>query len=392
MRITGLAGGMLAGASLGLFTSCGGAGWHVSGQAMADAGQTRVQAGMRELRLVPVVDGLEFPWGLAFLPDGRLLVTERDGRLRLAAQGRLEPEPVAGTPEVLARGQGGLLDVALHPRFAETGWLYLTYSAPSSGGAATHLMRARLAEDRLEEQKVIFVAGPGSSTGRHFGSRIVFDRQGYLYLGIGDRGEMDRAQDLMDLAGKIVRLEDDGSVPPDNPLVGRDDAHPAIFAWGVRNPQGMALHPATGILWEHEHGPRGGDEVNVIRAGANYGWPLTTHGMDYSGLPIGRGRTMEGVEPPLWTWVPSIAPSGMAFYDAESVPAWRGDLLVGALKDRMLVRLDLEDGRIVGEERLIKDTIGRIRDVRIGPDGLVYLLNDEPDGGIWRLEPGDRPP
>ncbi|MDF1587285.1 PQQ-dependent sugar dehydrogenase [Marinimicrococcus flavescens] len=390
MRINRLMSGLLLGASIGFNTSCGSLGWWgTTGLARAGDAETLVQAGGQQLHLVPVVEGLEFPWSLAFLPDGRMLVTEREGRLRLVEDGRLMAEPVAGLPEVVARGQGGLLDVALHPRFAENGWLYLTYSGPGSDGLATHLMRARLRGDALEEQEVIFVAEPGSGTGRHFGSRIVFGRDGLLHMSIGDRGEMQRAQDLSDLAGKIVRLRDDGSIPADNPFTGRADAHPAILAYGVRNPQGLALHPVTGELWEQEHGPRGGDEVNIIRKGANYGWPLTTHGIDYSGLPIGRGRTMEGVEPPLWTWVPSVAPSGMAFYTGAAIPAWQGDLLVGALKDRMLVRLDLEGERIVGEERLLEDAIGRIRDVRVGPDGLVYLLNDEADGGIWRLEPAD---
>lgn len=337
-------------------------------------------------RLSRITGGLAHPWAMAFLPDGRLLVTERDGRLRLVKQGRLVERPVAGVPAVEARGQGGLLDLALHPRFTENALVYLSYAGATATGVATHVLRARLDGERLVDGQIILVGGSGS-TGRHFGSRLVFGPDGMLYVSLGERGEMRRAQDLRDLVGKIVRVTDEGAVPPDNPFVGRADARPEIYAYGVRNPQGMAVNPWTGALWEQEHGPRGGDEVNLIRPGANYGWPVITHGVDYSTLPIGEGKAKAGMEQPLHVWVPSIAPSGMAFYDADAFPAWRGSLLIGALKDELLVRLRLEGDRVVGEERLIASEIGRIRDIRVGPDGLVYLLNDEADAAIWRLEP-----
>lgn len=337
-------------------------------------------------RLSRITGGLAHPWAMAFLPDGRLLVTERDGRLRLVEQGRLVERPVAGVPAVEARGQGGLLDLALHPRFTENTLVYLSYAGATATGVATHVLRARLDGERLVDDQIILVGGSGN-TGRHFGSRLVFGPDGMLYVSLGERGEMRRAQDLTDLVGKIVRVTDEGAVPPDNPFVGRTDARPEIYAYGVRNPQGMAVNPWTGALWEQEHGPRGGDEVNLIRPGANYGWPVITHGVDYSTLPIGEGKAKAGMEQPLHVWVPSIAPSGMAFYDADAFPAWRGSLLIGALKDELLVRLRLEGDQVVGEERLIAGEIGRIRDVRVGPDGLVYLLNDEADAAIWRLEP-----
>jgi glucose/arabinose dehydrogenase len=293
---------------------------------------------------------------------------------------------VTGVPEVVARGQGGLLDLALDPGFAENGLIYLSYAGKVPQGAATHVLRARLDGDRLIDGRVILIGG-ASGTGRHFGSRLAFGRDGLLYVSLGDRGEMDRAQDLGDLVGKVARIRPDGSVPANNPFLGRPDARPEIYAYGVRNPQGLALNPWTGAVWEQEHGPRGGDEVNVVLAGANYGWPIVTHGIDYSFLPIGEGKEKPGIEPPRHAWVPSIAPSGMAFYDADAFPAWRGSLFVGALKDELLCRLELDGDRIVREERLLEGAIGRIRDVRVGPDGFVYLLNDERKGGVWRLAP-----
>ncbi|MFO1036796.1 MAG: PQQ-dependent sugar dehydrogenase [Geminicoccaceae bacterium] len=347
--------------------------------------ETRFESAGQELRAVEVLGGLEHPWSLAFLPDGRMLVTERDGRLLLVSEG--QAQPVKGVPEVLASGQGGLLEVAVHPDFASNGLVFLTFSAPSSGGATTHLLRAKLAGDSLTEQRVIFTAEPGSGTTRHFGSRIVFDGNGHLYLSVGDRGEMGRAQDRGDLAGKIVRIDIDGRAPADNPFAANREGLAEIYAYGVRNPQGLALNPWTGELWEHEHGPRGGDEINIIRPGRNYGWPVVTHGINYNMLPIGEGKTKPGIEDPIHTWVPSIAPSGMAFYTAVEIPGWQGDLLVGALAAQQLVRLDLDGDRIVGEERLLDGELGRIRDVRVGPDGLVYLLTDEANGALFRIEP-----
>jgi glucose/arabinose dehydrogenase len=342
-------------------------------------------------RVTIVTRGLEHPWGLAFLPDGRRLVTERPGRLRLvAADGTLDPRPVAGLPPMVAHGQGGLLDVALHPQFAENGLVYLSYAARGEGGIGAEVARGRLVEHRLEDVKVLFRQQPRSSGGRHFGSRLVFDRQGHLYITLGDRGEQDRAQKLDDLAGKIVRLTADGQIPADNPFANRTGARPEIYSLGNRNVQGAALHPLTGELWAHEHGPQGGDEVNVIRAGRNYGWPVITYGVEYViGTKIGEGTHKPGMEQPLHVWVPSIAPSGMAFYQGDRFPRWRGDLFVGALKDQMLVRLRFGGEKVIKEERLIEDRLGRIRDVRAGPDGYLYLLTDARDGVIARLEPAE---
>ena len=343
-------------------------------------------------RVVILTQGLECPWGLAFLPDGRRLVTERPGRLRLvAADGALDPKPVDGLPPIAIHGQGGLLDVALHPQFAENGWVYLSYAARGEGGIGTEVARGRLAEHRLENVEILYRQQPKSGGGRHFGSRLVFDRQGYLYITQGDRGEMERAQQLDDLAGKIVRLHDDGRIPADNPFVKQAGARPGIYSLGNRNVQGAALHPITGELWAHEHGPQGGDEVNVIRAGRNYGWPVITYGVEYViGTKIGEGTHKSGMEQPLHIWVPSIAPSGMAFYGGDRFPRWRGDLFVGALRDQMLVHLRFDGEKVRKEERLLKNELGRIRDVRSGPDGYLYLLTDASDGVIARLEPAAR--
>ena len=341
-------------------------------------------------RAVTATEGLEYPWGLAFLPDGKMLVTERPGRLRLVgADGRLDPRPIGGVPAVAAVGQGGLLDVALHPDFARNSWIYLSYAAHGPGGYGTEVARARLEGHALRDLKVVFSMRPKTTTGHHFGSRLVFDRQGYLYVTLGDRGEMDRAQRLDDHAGSVIRLHDDGRVPADNPFVAVPNALPEKFTLGNRNIQGAALHPGTGLLWAHEHGPQGGDEINIIRAGTNYGWPVITYGRNYgSGTPIGEGTRKAGMVQPLLQWTPSIAPSGMAFYTGDKFPAWRGDLFVGALRGQMLVRLELDGERIVREERLLENKVGRIRDVRNGPDGFLYLLIDDPHGRIVRLEPG----
>ncbi len=343
-------------------------------------------------RVVTVTQGLEYPWGLAFLPDGRRLVTERPGRLRLvAADGTLDPKPLEGLPPIAAHSQGGLLDVALHPQFAENGWVYLSYAARGDGGVGTEVARGRLVDHRLESVEILYRQQPKSGGGRHFGSRLVFDRQGYLYITQGDRGEMERAQQLDDLAGKIVRLHDDGRIPADNPFVKQANVRPEIYSLGNRNVQGAALHPVTGELWAHEHGPQGGDEVNAIRAGRNYGWPVITYGVEYViGTKIGEGTRKPGMEQPLHVWIPSIAPSGMAFYSGDRFPRWRGDLFVGALRDQMLVRLRFDGEKVLKEERLLKSHLGRIRDVRSGPDGYLYLLTDARDGVIARLEPAAR--
>ncbi len=332
--------------------------------------------------------GLEHPWGLAFLPDGRKLVTERPGRLRIVGTDGSLSEPLEGVPDVADRGQGGLLDVAVHPRFEETGWIYLSYSGSGGGGSRTEVARGRLTDAGLEEVEVIFAAEPKTRGGRHFGSRLVFAPDGRLFVSLGDRGShMDQAQNPGNHIGTVVRLEDDGGVPPDNPMLDREDARPEVFSYGHRNVQGMALNPWSGEIWSHEHGPRGGDEVNILKAGANYGWPAITYGIDYSGAIISEETEAEGMEQPLVYWDPSIAPSGMAFYDGEAFPGWQGDLLVGALKDRHLRRLDLDGEEVVDQEILIQNLQERIRDVRVGPEGFVYLLTDSPDGQVLRLEP-----
>ncbi len=343
------------------------------------------------LRIVEIVGGLEHPWSLAFLPDGRMLVTERPGRLRIVKDGKLEPQPVGGLPLIAAQGQGGLLDVAPHPRFAENRLVYLSYAGPGAGGIGTEVARGRLIGNRLEDVQVVFRMKPKSGTGRHFGSRLVFDGKGFLYITLGDRGEKERAQRPDDHAGSVIRLHDDGRVPADNPFVDRKGWQPEKYTLGNRNMQGAALHPQTGELWVHEHGPQGGDEINVIRPGVNYGWPVITYGVNYgTGTKIGEGTHKVGMAQPLHYWVPSIAPSGMTFYTGDKFPRWRGDLFVGALKDQMLVRLRLDGEKVVSEERLLKRKLGRIRDVRQGPDGYLYLLTDENDGALVRLEPAEQ--
>ncbi|MDJ1159253.1 PQQ-dependent sugar dehydrogenase [Chelatococcus sp. SYSU_G07232] len=335
--------------------------------------------------------GLEHPWGLAFLPDGRMLVTERPGRLRIVtASGQVLPA-LSGVPRVAARGQGGLLDVALDPRFAENRLVYLTYAEPRSNGlSGTTVARGHLnsAATGLEGTTVIFRQEPGHTGGNHFGSRLAFTPDGTLFVTLGDRFTLrDKAQDLTTHLGKIVRVRPDGSVPPDNPFVGREGARPEIWSYGHRNVQGAALHPSSGELWAIEHGPRGGDEVNIARRSLNYGWPVITYGIDYSGAKIGIGTAKEGMEQPIFYWDPSIAPSGAAFYTADRFPGWRGSLFTGALAGQMLVRLELAGNRVTHEERMLEELGERIRDVRQGPDGLLYLLTDADDGRILRLRP-----
>ena len=342
------------------------------------------------VRVTILTRGLEHPWSLAFLPDGRMLVTERPGRLRyVEADGTLDPTPIGGLPAAVAQaGQGGLHDIALHPDFADNRLVYIAYAGKSGRSYGTELARGRLDGHRLADVEVLFRALPKSQGGRHFGGRVVLDGKGHVFLTLGDRGERPRAQDLGDHAGSVIRLAEDGGVSPDNPFASVAGARPEIFSLGNRNVQGAAMNPWTGELWAHEHGPQGGDEVNVIRSGVNYGWPVITYGKNYGiGTSIGEGTHKEGVAQPLHQWTPSIAPSGMAFYDGDRFPGWRGSLLVGALKFRLLARLELDGERVVHEERMLKDVLGRIRDVRVGPDGFVYLLNDHPNGVIARLEP-----
>jgi glucose/arabinose dehydrogenase len=356
--------------------------------------QTREHA----VRLVTLTEGLERPWGLAFLPDGRMLVTEKAGRLRVVGKdGKLDSTPVAGLPRVDAQGQGGLLDVALHPDYAANGWVYWTYSQRDAEGRnGTELARGKLAgtpgAQRMEQVEVLFRMAAKTDRSHHFGSRIVFDaKQGQpvtLYVTLGDRGEMQRAQALDDHAGKILRLTDDGKPAPGNPFLNDPKARAEIFSLGNRNVQGAALHPQTGVLWAHEHGPQGGDELNVIKAGTNYGWPVITYGVNYvTGTKIGEGTTKAGMAQPVKHWPSGFSPSGMAFYTGERFPKWRGDVLMGALRGQGVMRVRLDGERAIDEEMMLTGSIGRVRDVRVGPDGLVYLLTDLPNGGIVRIEP-----
>jgi len=337
------------------------------------------------------------PWDMRNVVDKidasgnrKVLVTERPGRLRLVeADGSLDPRPLDGLPRnLIARGQGGLMDVALHPDFERNGLVYFSYSGSAARGMGTELARGRLEGHALVDVEVLFRAEPKSTGGRHFGGRIVFDGADHVFLTLGDRGERERAQDLSDHAGSLIRLTADGAVPADNPFVGREGARPESYTLGNRNMQGAALHPDTGELWTHEHGPQGGDELNLMRAGTNYGWPTITYGKNYGfGTDIGEGTAKPGMAQPVHYWVPSIAPSGLAIVHGERFPRWRGDMLVGSLKFGLLARLDMDGERVVGEERMLDGVLGRIRDVRMGPDGYVYLLNDENDGVIARLEP-----
>ncbi len=339
------------------------------------------------IRVVEVADGLDHPWGLAFLPDGSMLVTERSGQLLLLQNGG-PPSPIAGVPEVRASGQGGLLDVALDPGFADNRLVYLSFSEPGEGGAGTAVARGRLGDERLEDVEVIFRQRPKADGGNHFGSRLVFAPDGTLFVTTGDRYRLrEEAQNPANHIGKIVRINPDGSVPADNPFVGQAGMAPEIWSIGHRNLQGATLDPATGALWTVEHGARGGDELNRPEAGKNYGWPVITYGVDYSGARIGEGTAKPGMEQPVHYWDPSIAPSGLAFYTAGRFPGWQGNLFVGSLKFGVLVRLELEGGRPVHEERLLEDIDERIRDVRQGPDGLLYLLTDSSNGRVLRLEP-----
>ncbi len=341
------------------------------------------------VRVVTVAKDLEAPWGLAFLPDGRMLVTERPGRLRIvAADGTLSP-PIGGLPEICECGQGGLLDVALDPRFTGTHLVYISYAERTKDGAATAVARGKLMEDRLEDVQVIFRQLPKvSSDGtHHFGSRLVFAPDGTLFVTLGERFQKPEAQNLQSLLGKLVRINPDGTVPADNPFVGRTDARPEIYSYGHRNVQAATLHPATQRLWIVDHGAMGGDEINRPEAGKNYGWPVITYGRDYTGLRIGEGTAKEGMEQPFHYWDPSIAPSGATFYTADKFPGWKDDLFVGSLKFECLVRLEVDGTRVTHEERLLQKLDERIRDVRQGPDGYLYLLTDSPEGRILRLEP-----
>jgi aldose sugar dehydrogenase len=346
----------------------------------------------QEPRTVTVASGLQNPWGLAFLPDGRMLVTERAGRLRIVQPDGRVGEAVAGLPRIDVGGQGGLLDVAIDPKFGENALVYWSFSEPANNGDAgnsTAVARGKLEGNQLTGVKVIFRQSPKVSSSAHFGSRLVFARDGRLFVTLGDRfSRRDDAQTLDTHHGKIVRIEPDGRVPADNPFVGRAGALPEIWSYGHRNLQGAALHPQTGELWAHEHGPQGGDELNAVAAGKNHGWPVITYGREYgTGFRIGDGTARADVVAPLTYWVPSIAPSGMAFLTSERYPGWKGNLFVGALRGALLVRLELDGKKVLKEHRLLQSLGERIRDVRQGPDGWLYLLTDSSNGRVIRLEP-----
>jgi glucose/arabinose dehydrogenase len=343
-------------------------------------------------RVVPVVSGLANPWSLTFLPNGDMLVTERPGRLRVVRNGKLDPEPIKGTPTVWAVGQGGLLEVLPHPRFADNQLLYLTYSkpCPTDKQATTALMRGKFDGKALIDAKDLFVADNCNSGNPHFGSKLAFGRDGMLYMTVGERGDRDRAQNTNIHGGKILRLTEDGTAPPDNPFVGKLGHKPEIFSYGHRNPQGLAFQPGTDVLWDNEHGPQGGDELNIILAGKNYGWPVASYGREYgpNGAIVSQHPWKEGIEEPQLLWLPSIGISGMIFYTGDKFPQWKGHIFVGGLSGVALHRLAFnEKGGLLGREALLTASRQRIRDVRQGPDGNIYLAVDAAQGGILRVEP-----
>ncbi len=355
------------------------------------------QSAHHDYRVVTVAEGLVHPWSIAFLPDGDMLVTERPGRLRVIRDGQLLPDPVAGVPEVLAAGQGGLMEVAPHPDFASNRLIYISYSKPlgEARRATTAVVRGTFENDRFTLTDEIFEAV--SRGAGHYGCKLAFDADGYLFLTVGDRQAPPRgnlhahpAQDVSNHHGVVVRLHDDGRVPEDNPFVGQEGARPEIWSYGHRNPQGLAIHPETGAVWITEHGPQGGDEVNVAEAGKNYGWPVIGYGVNYrSGTAIHASTHAEGMEQPVHLWVPSIGTSGLAFYTADQFPQWRGDLFAGGLSGQRIDRLTLDGARVVASETVLRD-LGRVRDVRQGPDGFIYVAIDDRRGGetrIVRLEP-----
>ena len=357
--------------------------------------QTRTyHSEQHDFQVESVVENLRNPWGMAFLPDGNILITERPGRLRLVRDWKLVDEPIAGLPEIREIGQGGLLGITLHPDFEQNGLLYLSFAGEEDGLYGTEVMSGRLEGMALFDRKIIFRAQPKRSGGRHFGSRLLFAPDGTLYISLGERGaspsegQSHPAQQLDNHLGSLIRINDDGSIPEDNPFRNNPEVRPEIYTYGHRNMQGLALNPVTGDVWTHEHGPQGGDEINIMKAGHNYGWPVITYGVNYGiGTRIGEGTHKQGMEQPVYKWVPSIAPSGMLFYNGDMFPEWKGDLFVGSLKFSLLVRLELNGGNVIQEERLIASEYGRIRDVAQGPDGYIYLLTDSPRGQLLRISP-----
>lgn len=340
-----------------------------------------------DFRVVRILDDLNYPWAVAWLPDGRVLITERPGQLILFDG--TQSHTLQGLPEIQSQGQGGLLDVVVHPDYGTNGWIYFTYSSPDGNNTSTTLARAQLDNLQLTNLEILYTQNPSQNPGRHYGSRIAFPGDGTVLFTIGERGLRQPSQDLMDPAGSTIRLNEDGSIPSDNPFVGRDDALSEIYSYGHRNAQGMAIHPESGSIWQHEHGPRGGDALNIIRPGANYGWPDATYGRNYG------TTTRIGIEPhedpnitnPITYWVPtSIAPSGMTFYSGDLFPNWKGNLFIGALGQQHLRRLVLNGDEVVHQEVLLDRDIGRIRDVRTGPDGFIYVLTDHSNGALYRVE------
>lgn len=356
-------------------------------QAQTDIQETE----QADFTLVTLADGLDHPWSLAPLPNGDFLVSERPGRLRYVAEGRLRPEPVTGLPDILADNQGGLLGLALHPEFETTRWVYFAFSEGTSSANHTALGRGRLSEDgtSLEAVETLFRVNIDKARGYHFGGRIAFLADGTLILSLGDGGlYRDEAQNLSNHLGTIIRLNEDGTVPFDNPFASARGAQPEIYSWGHRNVQGIAINPQTGSVWVNEHGPRGGDEINLLRSGRNYGWPVISYGINYDGTPVSDATHAEGMEQPIWFWDPSIAPSAMAFYEGDEFPDWQGDLFIGALAGEHLVRFEVEGDRIISTENLLADWGERIREVSLGPDGHLYLLTDSREGRLVRLDRG----
>lgn len=332
-----------------------------------------------------VVPNIQNPWGMAFLPNGSILITEKAGKLYHFIDGNTTQ--ITGLPEIYVRGQGGFMDIELHPDYSENGWIYLSYSSSkgSGKGGNTAIMRAKLQGNMLVEKQLLYKAEPNTTRGQHFGCRLEFDKDGFLYFSIGDRGNRDvNPQSIRRDGGKVYRIHDDGRIPDDNPFVNESGAKKAIFSYGHRNPQGLALHPETGQLWEHEHGPRGGDEINIVEKGKNYGWPIITYGINYSGTKITNETSRPGMEQPLYQWTPSIAPCGMAFVWSDKYPNWKGNLLVGSLSFQYLERLVIQDNKVTYREKLL-DGMGRVRNVRQAPDGHIYVGIE--GKGIYRLSP-----
>ena len=340
-----------------------------------------------QIEVVTVAKGLRYPWSLAWLPDGQMLVTEKIGQMRLVGRDGTLSAPIKGVPTVAYGQQGGLLDVAVDPDFVSNKTIYFSFSEFGEGGSGTAVARAVLDGNALKDVRVIWRQFPKSGGGVHFGSRIVVGRDGTLFITVGERGQREWAQNPSINRGQVIRINKDGTIPRDNPFVGQKGYRPGIWSYGHRNPQGATLHPETGKLWVHEHGARGGDELNIPEAGKNYGWPIISYGRHYSGAKIGVGTKKAGLEQPIYYWDPSIAPSGMTFYTGDKFPAWKGNLFVGALVFRLLARLTVEGNKIVAEERLLKNLGERIRDVRQGPDGYIYVVTDGRAGKILRLEP-----